>query len=333
MLEIIAEAGVNHNGKLDLALRLVDAAAAAGADYVKFQTFCAEKLVTGAAAKAGYQLKTAGPEESQLGMLKRLELDRDAHQQIINRCGQKGIHFLSTAFDFASIDLLRDLGVRIWKVPSGEITNVPFLRRIGSFGERVILSTGMAWLGEVDFALRTLVEAGTPRARITVLHCTTEYPAPIDQVNLRAMAGMGAALGVEVGYSDHTEGIEVAVAAAALGARVIEKHFTLDRSLPGPDHRASLEPAELAAMVAAVRRVERALGGREKAPSAAERSNLAAARKSIVAARPIRRGEVFTAENLTAKRPGTGLSPVLWDALMGMASPRDFRQDEPICLT
>lgn len=330
MAEIIAEAGVNHNGDLNLALRLVDAAADAGAESVKFQTFFAERLVTRAADKAAYQRKTGKSDENQLDMLKRLELDAGAHAAIMQRCRERGIRFLSTPFDLQSIDLLRSLGMRVWKIPSGEITNVPLLRRIGSFGEQVILSSGMACLGEIEYALRILEAAGTRLADMTVLHCTTEYPAPIDEVNLNAMTTIRSAFGVRVGYSDHTAGIEVAIAAAALGAEIIEKHFTLDRTLPGPDHAASLEPGELASMITAVHNVVRALGDGIKAPSPSERANIPITRKSIVAARPIRRGEPFTELNVTTKRPGTGLSPVLWDLLLGTPAMRDFQPDEPI---
>jgi N,N'-diacetyllegionaminate synthase len=327
---VIAEAGVNHNGDLELARRLVDVAAQAGADLVKFQTFSADRLVTAAARQADYQSRNSGIEESQHAMLKRLELSREAHLELIGHCRAAGIEFFSTGFDTGSVDMLLGLGATRIKIPSGELTNLPFLRHIGAASRDVILSTGMATLAEVVAAVEALETAGTPRARITVLHCTTNYPAGMDEVNLRAMAAMGEALGVRVGYSDHTVGIEVAIAAVALGATLIEKHFTLDRSLPGPDHKASLEPAELAAMVAGIRNVEVALGSTEKRPSAAEIANRAVARRSLVANRAIERGEKFSAANLGAKRPGTGISPMRWDEVIGRAAPRAFAADELI---
>lgn len=327
---IIAEAGVNHNGDMALARRLIDVAAEAGVDWVKFQTFSAERIATRTAAKAGYQNRTVGEGESQYEMLRRLELSREMHEALIDHCRAAGVAFLSTGFDIPGIELLRELGVTLFKIPSGEITNLPYLRHIGGLGGEVILSTGMADLGEVEAALRVLEEAGTPRGRITVLHCTTEYPAPLEEVNLRAMRSMGEAFGVAVGYSDHTPGIEIPIAAAALGATVIEKHFTLDRTLPGPDHMASLEPEELRAMVRGIRNVERALGDGVKRPSPSERGNRAAVRKSLVAAVAIRAGEPFSEENLTVKRPGTGVSPMRWDEIMGRPAPRDFAVDELI---
>lgn len=327
---IIAEAGVNHNGDLDLARRLIDAAADAGADYVKFQTFKAERLVTRDAAKAEYQKKNDGVSEGQFEMLRRLELSEAMHQELITHCAERGIAFLSTAFDNESLDLLVGYGVPLLKIPSGEITNLPYLRHAGGFGKPIILSTGMATLDEVGQALRVLERAGTPRERITVLHCTTEYPTPMGEVNLTAMLTIRNAFGVRIGYSDHTPGIEVAVAATALGAAVIEKHFTLDRNLPGPDHKASLEPNELAAMVRAIRNIERAMGDGIKQPGPSEFRNRIAARKSIVAARPIREGEVFADENLALKRPGTGLSPMRWDEVIGRAASRCYRFNEAI---
>lgn len=328
---IIAEAGVNHNGSLDLARQLIDAAAAAGVDYVKFQTFRADKLVTRTARQAAYQSRNLGHgEESQYTMLKRLELSPDDHRALIDHCNTKGVRFFSTAFDLESIAFLDSLGLPLWKVPSGEITNFPYLRAIGLTGKPVILSTGMATLDEIEAAVGVLTRFGTPRNGITLLHCTTEYPAPKDQVNLRAMQTMHERFGLPVGYSDHTEGIEIPVAAVAMGATVIEKHFTLDRSLPGPDHKASLEPDELTAMVRQIRAVESALGNGVKEPTPAERPNIPIARKSIVAATAIQRGELFTEENLTAKRPGTGLSPMLWEAVVGQTAPHDFEPDQPI---
>ena len=323
---------MNHNGSLDTALRLVDAAAAAGADIVKFQTFRAADIATAAASKARYQKANTGDgDDSQLAMLRRLELSPVAHEAIMARCAERGIRFLSTAFDMASIDLLHSLGISLWKIPSGEITNLPYLRRIGSLDGDVILSTGMSTLDEVEAAVTVLEKAGTPRARITLLHCTTQYPAPPESVNLRAMLTLSTLGCRGVGYSDHTAGIAVPVAAAALGAAVIEKHFTLDRTMSGPDHAASLEPAELRDMVQAVRTVEKALGSGEKIVTDAERPNMAVARKSVVAARHIKAGEVFNAANLTTKRPGTGLNPMeWWDRLQGIPAPRDFAPDEPV---
>ena len=327
---IIAEAGVNHNGDLDMARQLIDVAASAGADLVKFQTFSADRLVTEHAKKADYQVKTTDAAESQHAMIRRLELTRDMHAALIVHCKLNGIGFFSTGFDVESLDMLMQLGMDRLKVPSGELTNLPYLRHVGGIGKPVILSTGMATLGEIEAALAVLEEAGTPRARITVLHCTTEYPTPMRDVNLRAMASLRDAFGVAVGYSDHTAGIEVAVAAVALGATVIEKHFTLDRSLPGPDHQASLEPAELVQMVAAIRNIEQALGDGIKRPSPSELKNRPVARKSIVAACAILAGERFTEGNLAVKRPGTGVSPMLWDDVLRRTAQRDFAPDELI---
>ncbi len=331
---IIAEAGVNHNGDLEMAKRLVDAAAAAGADLVKFQTFKAEKIASEAAKKASYQARNEGgtDADSQLEMLKRLELSQADHTTLIAHCAERGIDFFSTGFDLESLDFLNGLGFAQFKVPSGEITNLPYLRRVAGYGKHLILSTGMASLGDIEAAIEAVEAAGLPRKSITVLHCTTEYPAPLEEVNLRAMTTIGQAFGVRVGYSDHTQGIEVSLAAVALGATVIEKHFTLDRMLPGPDHAASLEPDELSALVSGVRHIEQALGRPEKRRTHSELANVAVARKSIVAARPISAGEVFSDENLTAKRPGTGMSPMLWDTVIGNAAPRDFAADEEIHL-
>jgi N,N'-diacetyllegionaminate synthase len=327
---VIAEAGVNHNGNLDLAKSLIDAAAEAGADFVKFQTFKAKSLVTNTAPKAEYQVKNAGADESQFEMIRSLELSEQMHEQLWDYCAKKNIGFLSTGFDISSIDYLKSLGIDLFKVPSGELTNLPFLRHIGALNKDVILSTGMACLGEIEQAIDAVEKAGTPRDKITVLHCTTEYPAPMEDVNLRAMHNIGAALGVRVGYSDHTPGIEVPIAAVALGATVIEKHFTLDRSLPGPDHRASLEPDELKAMVAGIRNIERALGDGIKRPSPSELKNKPIARKSLVAATDINAGDLFSPENLIAKRPGTGISPMRWDEIIGRVAPRNFGEDELI---
>ena len=329
---IIAEAGVNHNGSLDIALQMVDVAAAAGADAVKFQTFKAEKVIAVHAPKANYQKETTDSGESQLEMVRKLELDETAHIRLLTRCQEKGIQFLSTPFDLDSIDLLVRLGLNIFKIPSGEITNLPYLRKLGALNKQLILSTGMADLGEIEDALGVLTDSGTPLENITVLHCNTEYPTPFEDVNLRAMQTIGHAFGVTTGYSDHTPGIEVAIAAVALGAAVIEKHFTMDRDFPGPDHKASLEPDELKAMVQAIRNIEKALGDGIKKPSPSEYKNKPIVRKSIVAARSIRRGETFTVENLMIKRPGTGISPMCWDDILKMKASKDFYEDEIICL-
>ena len=329
---VIAEAGVNHNGDMELAKRLIDVAADAGADLVKFQTFKASQLTTVAAPKADYQHQTTGSAESQQGMLHRLELSPAMHDLLMTYCQSRGIGFFSTAFDVDSLNFLVSLGAERFKIPSGEITNLPYLRQVGGFGKPVILSTGMATLGEIEAAIAVLEAAGTPRAQITVLHCNTEYPTPIQDVNLRAMVTIRDAFGVAVGYSDHTLGIEVPIAAVALGATVIEKHLTLDRTLPGPDHRASLEPGEFAAMVRGIRQIEQALGDGIKRPSPSELKNRPIARKSLVAAVPIQAGEVFTPANVTAKRPGTGMSPMAWDEVMGRVAGRDFATDELIAL-
>lgn len=327
---IIAEAGVNHNGDLGLAKQLIDAAAEAGADLVKFQTFNANRQVTRTARKANYQTQTTDSKESQHEMLRRLELTPDMHNELIAHCAARGIGFFSTGFDIESVDLLIGLGQNHFKIPSGEITNLLYLRHIGRFGKTVILSTGMATLGEIEAAIDALEQAGTPRANMTVLHCTTEYPTPMNEVNLRAMQSLHTAFGVAVGYSDHTPGIEVAIAAVAMGASVIEKHFTMDRNLPGPDHRASLEPEELQAMVTAIRNIEIALGDGIKRLTPSEARNKPVARKSLVASQSIKAGEVFSAQNITAKRPGTGISPMRWDEIMGRTAPRDFGADELI---
>lgn len=329
---IIAEAGVNHDGDLERARALVRAAAAAGADMVKFQTFSAVKIATSHAPKATYQEAATDAGESQRDMIARLELSRADHDALVAECDSAGIRFFSTGFDEESLDMLVDeIGIDRIKVPSGEITNLPLLRHIAAKGLPIILSTGMAMLGEIEAAIDVLEAGGIARTDITVLHCNTEYPTPPRDVNLKAMNAIGTALGVAVGYSDHTLGTEISVAATALGATVIEKHFTLDRTLPGPDHGASLEPDELAAMVRAIRNVEAAMtGDGVKRPSPSERGNRAIARKSIVAARDIAAGEIMTAQNLTAKRPGTGLSPMLWDTVVGRVAPRAFAADEMI---
>lgn len=329
---IIAEAGVNHNGEIKLAMELINAAADAGADLVKFQTFSADRLVTAYAKKAEYQFINTDASETQHQMLRRLEMNEDMHRTLIAHCAEKGIGFFSTGFDIESVNLLLSLGQNHFKIPSGEITNLPYLRHIGALGRRILLSTGMSTLGEVEAALEVLVAAGTPREKIVVLHCTTEYPTPMCEVNLRAMQSMSRALGVAVGYSDHTVGIEVSLAAVALGAKVIEKHFTLDRNLPGPDHKASLEPAELAALVKAIRNVEFALGNGVKRPTPSEIKNRSVVRKSLVAISPISRGDVFGVHNMVVKRPGTGLSPMMWDDMLGRVAQRDYAVDEQIDL-
>lgn len=327
---IIAEAGVNHNGDMALARQLIDAAADAGADLVKFQTFNASRQVTRAAKKADYQTQTTDKAESQHDMLRRLELTEAMHHELIEHCAIRNIGFFSTGFDIDSVNLLLRLHQEHFKIPSGEITNLPYLRHIGQLGKNLILSTGMATMGDIEAAIEVLEQAGTPRLNITVLHCTTEYPTPMAEVNLRAMQSIQSAFGVAVGYSDHTQGIEVAIAAVAMGATVIEKHFTLDRNLPGPDHQASLEPSELKAMVAAIRNIELALGDGVKRLTPSEARNKPIARKSLVANQEIKAGECFTAENLTTKRPGTGISPMLWDEVLGRIATRNFAADELI---
>lgn len=327
---IIAEAGVNHNGDMGLARRLIGVAKESGADIVKFQTFCADRLVTKTAAKAYYQIETTDAVESQHEMLRRLELSPSMHDELIAEAATQGIEFMSTAFDEESVSLLSGKLLTRFKVPSGEITNLPYLRRIASVAGEVIISTGMATLEEIGAAITAFELAGMVRDRITVLHCTTEYPAPIADVNLLAMQTIAREFGVRVGYSDHTQGIEVAVAAVALGATVIEKHFTLDRTLPGPDHKASLEPDQLAAMVTAIRNIEQAMGDGVKGPSATEVRNLPIVRKSLVAIRPIQAGESFSTQNIGAKRPGTGISPMRLDEVIGKLAPRNFVPDELI---
>ena len=327
---VIAEAGVNHNGSIDLAKKLIDVAVDSGADAVKFQTFKADKLVSRTAQKADYQKKATSAGESQYEMIKKLELDEVAHRTLISYCNVKQITFLSTAFDHDSIDLLNSFGMPIFKIPSGEITNLPYLRHIGRLGKEIILSTGMADIGEIEDALDVLLNAGASKNKISVLHATTEYPCPIDEVNLRAMQTIRDAFAIRVGYSDHTQGIEVPIAAVAMGASIIEKHFTLDRTMEGPDHKASLEPAELKAMVRSIRHIERAIGSGIKKPTASELRNILVARESIVAATPILAGEIFSEKNLTVKRPGMGLDPMRWDEVIGTVATRDYQPDEVI---
>lgn len=325
---IIAEAGVNHNGSIEIAKKLVDAAAEAGADAVKFQTFKAEKLVCKNAQKAKYQMETTDKAETQFDMLKKLELTVDMHKQLISYCNQKGIMFLSTPFDIESLEFLVQCGVDIIKIPSGEITNYPYLRAVGRTGKKVIISSGMSTLDEVRDAVKVLKDNGSKE--ITVLHCNTEYPTPYADVNLKAMLTLRDELKIDAGYSDHTKGIEIPVAAAALGATVIEKHFTLDKEMEGPDHKASLEPNELKEMVKAIRNIEIALGNGKKSPSESEKKNISIARKSIVAKRAILEGEIFSEDNLTAKRPGTGISPMRWNNIIGQKAKRNFDADELI---
>ncbi|MDA0849243.1 MAG: N-acetylneuraminate synthase [Verrucomicrobia bacterium] len=329
---VIAEAGVNHNGSLEMAFELIDAASDAGADVVKFQTFKAENLVTQSAAKADYQLGTTDVKETQFEMIKKLELSYDMHLKLISKCKEKGIRFSSTGFDSSSVDLLIDLGVDFIKVPSGEITNLPYLRHVGSKGLPIILSTGMSTMQEVKVALRLLDQAGSKKSDIKVLHCNTEYPTVMEDVNLRAMLAMRDELEINIGYSDHTLGIEVPIAAVALGATVIEKHFTLDRTMEGPDHASSLEPDELMQMVYSIRNIEKAMGDGLKMPSKSERDNIRIVRKSIVASKNIKVGEKFTEDNLDVKRPGTGISPLRWDEILGLESKKDFQADELISI-
>ena len=328
---IIAEAGVNHNGDIAKAKALIDKGAEAGVDYVKFQTFKAEKLVTKQAQRASYQDKNTQNNDSQYEMLKKLELSQALHQKLMDYCNQKKVKFLSTGFDSESLVFLAQLGVTIAKIPSGEITNLPYLRQVASLFPEVILSTGMATIDEIKDAVKVLTDNGVSKDKITILHCNTEYPTPMEDVNLKAMLHIQRELGLPIGYSDHTLGIEVPIAAVALGATVIEKHFTLDKTLPGPDHKASLEPNELKAMVSAIRNIEKAIGGSGlKEVSKSEEKNKPIARKSIVAATDIKKGNIFTPENLTVKRPGTGISPMQWDEVIGKEAKRDFQEDELI---
>lgn len=325
---VIAEAGVNHNGDIEIAKQLIDAASEAGADAVKFQTFQADSLVCRTAKKAEYQLETTDRTETQYDMLKKLELTPQMHRELIEHCLKKNIMFLSTPFDLESIKLLSELGMQIYKIPSGEITNLPYLREIAKQQKKIILSTGMSSMDEVKAAVNVLKNNGTED--ITLLHCNTQYPTPISDVNLLAMVKMREETGLPVGYSDHTQGIEVPIAAAALGAEVIEKHFTLDRKMEGPDHKASLEPQELMQMVVGIRKIESALGSKIKQVSESEMTNVAIVRKSIVAAANIKRGEKYTEKNITTKRPATGISPMLWDEIIGKTADRDYKVDEMI---
>ena len=328
---IIAEAGVNHNGDIAKAKALIDKGAEAGVDYVKFQTFKAANLVTKQAKRATYQDKNTQNNDSQYEMLKKLELSQAVHQELIDYCAQKGVQFLSTGFDIESLEFLARLGITIAKVPSGEITNLPYLRNVASLFPEVILSTGMATIEEIKDAVKVLTDNGVNKDKITVLHCNTEYPTPMEDVNLRAMLHIQQEVGVAIGYSDHTLGIEVPIAAVALGATIIEKHFTLDKTLPGPDHKASLEPDELKAMVSAIRNIEKAVGGSGlKEVSTSEAKNKPIARKSIVASKSIKKGDLLTEENITVKRPGTGISPMQWDDVIGKTAKKDFEEDDLI---
>ena len=327
---IIAEAGVNHNGSLDLAKRLIEIAVDSGADAVKFQTFKAESLVSKNAQKADYQKQTTDASESQFDMIKKLELDVETHRELIAYCQEKDIMFLSTPFDHESVNLLSGLGLQIFKIPSGEITNLPYLRHIGSLGKKVVLSTGMSTLQEVENALTILTGTGTKKENITILHANTMYPTPMEDVNLKAMLTIQKELDIAVGYSDHTIGIEVDIAAVAMGASIIEKHFTLDKTMDGPDHKSSLEPEELKSMVVAIRNIEKALGVYEKKPSPSESVNMKVARKSIVASQNIRKGEGLTENNITVKRPGSGISPMKWDDIIGTVATKDYKIDNLI---
>jgi N,N'-diacetyllegionaminate synthase len=325
---IIAEAGVNHNGSIELAKKMVDEAKAAGVNCIKFQTFVSEKIVSRNAGIAEYQKKLADANESQLAMLKKLELSFDEFAELSRYSRERDIEFLSTAFDFDSIDFLDNLEMSEWKIPSGEITNLPYLIKIARLGKPIILSTGMSTMKDIESALSVLRENGADD--ITVLHCTTEYPTPFEDVNLRAMNTIRDQFNVSVGYSDHTKGIEVSIAAVAMGATVIEKHFTLDRNMEGPDHKASLEPDELRAMVNAIRNIELAMGNGQKEPAESEKKNIAIARKSIIAKQNITKGEIFTEDNLTVKRPGNGISPMKWFEVIGQKAIKDFQEDELI---
>lgn len=327
---IIAEAGVNHNGSIDTAKKMIDVAAEAGADYVKFQTFKAETLVTKTAEKAEYQKSVTDKSDTHYNMLKKLELDKSAHFELINYCKQKNIRFLSTAFDIESIELLIELEIPIFKIPSGEITNLPYLAHIGKIKKPIIMSTGMSTFADVNSALDILLQAGLEKDQITLLHCNTDYPTPMEDVNLRAMITLGKKFGVNIGYSDHTLGIEVPIAAVAMGAKVIEKHFTLNKRFKGPDHRASLEPVEFKQMVTSIRNIDTAKGVRVKKITPSEKQNIFFARKSIVAKIPIKKGQKFSNKNLTVKRPGTGMSPMLWPKVINKIAKKNYIKDEQI---
>ena len=327
---IIAEAGLNHNGLIEKAIEMIHVAKEAGVDAVKFQTAVPELVITKEATKAEYQLNFTENDETQLEMLKKIHLPLADYKRLKDECDENNIEFMSTPFDEVSIETLKKLEMKRYKIPSGEITNLPYLRQIGRLGRPVIISTGMTTLDEIRNALNILIESGTEKEQITILHCNTEYPTPMKDVNLKAMLTIKDEMGVNIGYSDHTLGIEIPIAAVAMGAAVIEKHFTLDRNMPGPDHAASLEPEELKAMVTAIRNIEKAMGGGEKKPSSSETKNIGVARKSIVAKMSIKKGELFTEENLTVKRPGTGISPMEWDVVIGKAASSDYEMDDLI---
>ncbi|WP_027400288.1 N-acetylneuraminate synthase [Anaerovorax odorimutans] len=325
---IIAEAGVNHNGKLETAKLLAEVAKNAGADVVKFQTFIAEDCISNFASKAEYQKKNTQAEESQLDMVKKIQISFDEFIELKSHCDKIGIQFISTPFDFKSIEFLNHLNIPFWKIPSGEITNVPYLNRIANTGKPVIMSTGMCTLEEVEFAVKLLKENGS--GEISLLHCNTEYPTPFKDVNLAAMNTLKRTFNCRTGYSDHTLGIEAPIAAVAMGAEVIEKHFTLDKNMIGPDHKSSLEPDELKKMISAIRNIEMAIGNGKKKPSESEIKNIQVARKSIVAKKAISKGEYFTEENITVKRPGSGISPTRWFDVLGLISTKDYQKDELI---
>jgi N,N'-diacetyllegionaminate synthase len=329
---IIAEAGVNHNGNLENAIKLIDAAVEAGVDYVKFQTFKSENLVSKSAKKADYQIQNTGNStDSQYEMLKKLELSHEQHELLIDYCRQKSVKFFSTAFDLDSLEYLSQIGLDLVKIPSGEITNLPYLRKAAQLFKKVILSTGMCTMDDIEAAMNIFLAEGIKKEQITILHCNTEYPTPMNDVNLKAMLSIQQKFGTEIGYSDHTLGIEVPVAAVALGASVIEKHFTLNNSMEGPDHAASLEPHQLKEMVKSIRNIEQAISGDGiKKPSHSEQKNISIARKSIVSKRDILAGEIFSEENITVKRPGNGISPMKWDMVIGKKAIKDFKQDELI---
>ncbi|PIE78388.1 MAG: N-acetylneuraminate synthase [Candidatus Delongbacteria bacterium] len=328
---IIAEAGVNHNGELEKAKQLIDVAVDAGVDYVKFQTFKVEAVVTKSAKRAEYQDKNTGNNDTQYEMLKKLELSEENHRELIAYCNSKNIKFLSSAFDIESLEFLKSLGISLAKIPSGEISNLPYLQKAAELFDEVILSTGMAYIKEVEDAVKVLLDNGISKEHLSILHCNTEYPTPFEDVNLKAMLHLKARFGTNVGYSDHTLGIEVPIAAVALGAGVIEKHFTLDKNLPGPDHRASLEPDELEAMVTSIRNIEKAISGSGfKEPSKSELKNKPIAGKSIVAKIAIKKGELFTKENLTVKRPGTGINPMKWNEVIGTLAEKNYKKDDLI---
>lgn len=327
---IIAEAGVNHNGSLKLAKKLIDIAASAGADAVKFQTFKAENLVTKKAQKTKYQTKTTDKDETQFEMIKKLELDSQAHKQLLNYSIKKKIMFLSTPFDHGSIELLNELGLEVFKISSSDITNLPYLRHIGKLDKKIILSTGMSNIDEISDALQVLIKSGTKKKNITVLHANTDYPTPMKDVNLKAMLTIGKKFNIAYGYSDHTLGIEVDIAAVAMGASCIEKHFTINSNMDGPDHKASLNPDQLTDMVKAIRNIEKALGSDIKKPSSGEMININLVRKSIVAKKDIKQGEIFSENNLAVKRPGNGISPMKWDEIIGTKATKDYNEDELI---